>query len=78
MINLQTGIECSLYIGYAISQSKGDFLHSSGTSFADMVAGNGNGVKGRGMLRTPLKDIRDQSQAGLWRKDIGSPGDIFF
>ena len=77
-VNIHTSFDSSFYISDAISDGECDFLGSGGTSFTDVVTGNGDGVPQRNIFGAIFKNVGDQTHGGFRREDISAASSIFF
>ena len=77
-VNVHTSFDSSFYISNAVSDGECDFLRSGGTSFTDMVTGNGDGVPQRNIFGAIFKNVGDQTHGGFRRENVGAASSIFF
>jgi len=76
-IDLQSGLDGGVHIGDAVGQGKGDFLDSTGAGFADVVAGDGDGVPFGYVVFAVGKDIGDDAHGFLGGIDVRAAGHVF-
>ena len=77
-VNVHTGFDSSFYISDAVGDGESDFLGSGGTSFTDVVTGNGDGVPFRNVFGAILKNVGDQTHGRFRRENVGAAGSVFF
>jgi len=73
----EAGIEGGLHVGDAIGEGEGNFLNCGGTSFANVITGDGDGVPLGKSVAAPGKNIGDDAHRGAHRINVCSPSDIF-
>ena len=64
-------------VGDAVGEREGDFLDGGRTSFADVVAGDGDGVPLGQIIAAPGEDVGDDAHSGADGIDVGAAGDVF-
>ena len=64
-------------VGLTIGERKRDLFNSRGAGFANVIAGNGDGVPKRHLARAVRHDVGDQSHGRLGRVDVGPARDVF-
>src|SRR6478752_2746748 len=62
IIDVQPTLDAALDVREAIGQRERQLLRRRGACLADVVAGDGDGVPLRRMLRTPLEAVDDETQ----------------
>src|SRR6266850_2065418 len=77
-IDALSSVERTLDIGDTIGQREGDFLDGGGAGFADVVAGDGDGVPLGKIVAAPRENVRDDAHRGAHGINVGAAGDIFF
>ena len=77
-VNVQTSFDSSFYISNAVSDGECDFLRSGGTSFTNVVTGNGDGVPQGYVLGAIFENIGDQTHGGFRRENVGAASCILF
>ena len=77
-VDVHAGFQGSFYVSDAVGDGEGDFLGSRGTSFTDVVTGNGDGVPFRNVLGAIFEDVGDEAHGGLRREDVRAAGSVFF
>ena len=60
-IDIKPCLDGSIHIGDAVGQGKGDFLNSAGTCFADVIAGDTDGVPLGDLVLAVGKDVGDDA-----------------
>ncbi len=78
LVDFQSGLERISNILNGIGDRECDLLNGGGASFANVIAGNGNGVVARKMVFGKGEDIGDQAHRRLRRIDIRPACDEFF
>ena len=77
-VNVQTSFDSSFYISDAVSDGECNFLRSGGTSFTDMVTGDGNGVPQRYVLGAIFKNVGDQTHGRFRWENVSAASSILF
>ena len=70
IIDMQASLDGCLAVCDAVRDRECDFLCCRGTSLADMVAGDGDRVPLRDVLRAILEDVRDEAHGRTRREDV--------
>jgi hypothetical protein len=73
----EAGVEGGLDVGDAVSQSEGDFLDGGRAGFADVIAGDGDGVPFGEMVAAPGENVGDDAHGGADGIDVGAASDVF-
>ncbi len=76
-IDAESGVERGLDVGDAIGEREGDFLDGGRAGFADVIAGDGDGVPLGKIVATPGENISDDAHRGAHGVDVGAAGDVF-
>src|SRR6267143_5152708 len=76
-IDAESGVERGLDIGDAIGEGEGHFLDGGGAGFADVIAGDGDGVPLGKIVAAPRENIGDDAHRGAHRIDVRAAGDVF-
>jgi len=76
-IDAETGVKRGLDIGDTIGQREGHFLDGGGAGFADMIAGDGDGVPLGKIVAAPRENVGDDAHRGAHGIDVRAAGDVF-
>src|SRR5206468_761202 len=73
----EASVERGLNVSDAVGKGEGDFLNGGGAGFADVIAGDGDGVPLGKMVAAPGKNVRDDAHGGAHGIDVSAAGDVF-
>src|SRR5260370_9395210 len=76
-IDAEPGVERGLDVGDAVCEGEGYFLDGSGAGFADVIAGDGDGVPLGKIVAAPRENVRDDAHGGAHGIDVGAASDVF-
>src|SRR6267143_626017 len=76
-IDAESGVECGLDVGDAIGERESHFLDGGGAGFADVIAGDGDGVPLGKIVAAPGENVRDDAHRGAHGIDVRAAGDVF-
>ena len=76
-INVETGRLGRLDVGNSIGKSERNLLDCRRTSFTNVIAGNGNRVPARKVLRAVGEGVDNESHGLAGWVDVGSASDVF-
>jgi len=77
VIHAEAGIEGCLDVGDTVGESEGDFLDGSRAGFANVVAGDGDGVPLGEIVAAPGEDVGDDTHGGADWIDVRAASDVF-
>src|SRR5260370_32487337 len=66
-----------MHVGNAIGESEGNFLDGGGTGFADVIAGDGDGVPPGKIVAAPRENVGDDAHRGAHGINVSAAGDVF-
>src|SRR5665213_1988107 len=75
-VELESGRERRFDVGNAVREGEGDLLYRRGAGFADVVAGDGDGVPVGHLLRAVGERVHDEAHRGTRGVDVGSARDV--
>ena len=78
IVNVHTSFDSCFNISDTVSDGESDFLRSGGTSFTDMITGNGDGIPQRYVFGAIFENIGDQTHGGFRRENVSSASSILF
>ena len=64
-------------VGDAVGKREGDFLNGGRAGFADVIAGDGDGVPLGEIVAAPGEDVGDDAHGGADGINVGAAGDVF-
>src|SRR5580692_10966957 len=73
----EAGVERGLDVGDAVGQCEGDFLDGRRSGFANVVAGDGDGVPLGEIVAAPRENVGDDAHGRTNRINVRAAGDIF-
>src|SRR5690349_3562863 len=76
-IHAKSGIERGLHVSDAVGERKSDFLNSVRTGFADVIAGDGDGIPARKVVAAPGENVSDDAHGGAHGINVRAAGDVF-
>lgn len=68
IVNVHTSFDSCFNISDTVSDGESDFLRSGGTSFTDMITGNGDGIPQRYVFGAIFENIGNQTHGGFGGK----------
>src|SRR5260370_18429369 len=66
-----------MHVGNAIGESEGNFLDGGRAGFADVIAGDGDGVPPGKIVAAPRENIRDDAHRGAHGINVRAASDVF-
>ena len=76
-VDAEAGIERGLDVGDAVGEREGDFLDGGRAGFANVVAGDGDGVPLGEIVAAPGENIGDDAHGGAHRINVCAARDVF-
>src|SRR5215472_15650086 len=76
LVDWQPRIECRLDVGHSVGEGESDFLNGAGAGFANVIAGNRNGIPFGQVVAAPRKDVRYDAHGVLHRVNVRAARDV--
>ena len=76
-VDAEAGVKRGLHVGDAVGEGEGDFLNGGRARFADVVAGDGDGVPAGEFVAAPGKNIGDDAHGRAHGINVRAAGDVF-
>ena len=73
----EAGVESGLDVGDAVGEREGDFLDGGRAGFADVIAGDGDGIPLGEIVAAPGENVGDDAHGGTDGINVGAASDVF-
>ena len=77
VVDVESGVESRMDICDGVGEREGNFLDGGRASFANVIAGDGDGIPLREFRAAPGENVGDDAHRGADRIDVGAARDVF-